>query len=352
MHIFDPLQPYRILSLMPTFQCTAECTHCGTLSSPREKTWLPVEDMLAAIDQAANSGYRLVVFTGGEATLAGKNLLVGIGKAASYGLSVRLVTNAYWAVNEKAAKQRITDFVSAGLTEINFSTGDQHARFVPLENVIRATRAAVEAKLPVAIMIEVVKERKITREVVEDHPEFKRLLQDVPSAGISLMESPWMPLSSSVVHEYPGEIAINQSNLATCKGCDSVLSTTTIEADGNIRACCGIGMRQIPELLIGNIREKKMADADRTAANDMLKRWIRVEGPERILAWTASHNPEIRWENMYAHRCQACHRLYKDPKVRQVIGEHHKEKIADILLAEWLLFHYRADADEEAGTAS
>src|SRR5579875_2131454 len=340
MNIFDPLPNHRVLSILLTYQCTAECTHCGTLSSQHERTRLATSDMLSAIAQAATLGYRLVVFSGGEPTLANKDLLLGIQEASAQGMAVRLVTNAYWAVNEKAARERITSFVDAGLTEINFSTGDQHARFVPLERMIRATRAAAAIKLPVAIMVETVRERRITKEVLLAHPEFASIAQDFPESNISIYESHWMPLSPTLVQEYPQGQVINRSNVSFCSGCDSILSTTTIQADGRIGACCGLGMRIIPELHLGNVRKISLRSANQCAEDDLLKRWIRVEGPERILMWASTHDPAIEWEDMYAHRCQACLRLYSDSRVKKVIAEHHQEKLPDILFAEWLLFHY------------
>jgi hypothetical protein len=59
------------------------------------------------------------------------------------------------------------------------------------------------------------------------------------------------------------------------------------------------------------------------------------------LAWAATHDSSIEWENLYSHRCQACLRIYQDPKVREVIREYHQEKIADVLLGEWLLYKYQ-----------
>jgi hypothetical protein len=128
------------------------------------------------------------------------------------------------------------------------------------------------------------------------------------------------------------------------------LSTTTLLANGEIGACCGIGMRLIPELHAGNIAQMGIAEADEIMSNDLLKRWIRVEGPEKILSWAASHDSEIRWEGMYAHRCQACVRLYRDPRVRKVILEHHEEKIADILLGEFLLYEYEYNGESSERT--
>src|SRR5581483_8454936 len=345
MRIFDPLPEGRTLSVMPTFRCTAECDHCGTLSSPRESTWLPRDLMLRVIGEAADNGYKVVVFTGGEPTLAGADLLEGIRLARSRGLVARMVTNGHWAVHDAAADRKIGELVDAGLNEINFSTGDQHARFVPMERVLRGARAAAKAGLTIAIMVETVNERRITKETVEKHPEFQRLREEHPDARLRLHESPWMPLIPSKVFRYPEGLAINRANLAWRAGCDSVLGTTTLQANGNLGACCGIGMKNVPELSLGNARDVPLAEADAKAGDDFLKRWIRVEGPEKILDWASRHDPSIQWEDMYAHRCQACIRLYTDPAVRRVIREKHQEKMADVVFGEWLLFKFQGADD-------
>src|SRR3982751_2019562 len=116
----------RYLCIMPTFRCTAECTHCGTTSSPRNETWLPVELMHDAIDQAAAASYKGIIFTGGEPTLAGEKLFESMRRAALFGLAIRIVTNAHWASTDNSAEFWIDRLVGAGLCEINLSTGDQH----------------------------------------------------------------------------------------------------------------------------------------------------------------------------------------------------------------------------------
>jgi hypothetical protein len=347
---FARIPSHRILSIFPTFQCTAACSNCGTLSSPQNKTWLSHADAERAILQACDGGYSLVVFTGGEPTLAGSWLFNAIGLAKSLSLCTRVVTNGWWARRRSRAEAMVKKFVDAGLDELNFSTGDEHARFVPIESVIEGSRAAVSAGLPVAIMVETVKDRAITKTTLENHPCFRNVLREFPSGTIWVEESPWMPLDPTERESYPDGISINRSNLAVQRGCDSVLSTTTVEADGTIGACCGIGMRLVPELQLGHIQTDTLAEADRKAANDFLKRWIRIEGPEKILAWAAEHNPNIEWEDMYAHRCQACLRLYSDPAVRKVIREHHTEKLADVLFGEWLVYQHEGDLDRVVDT--
>lgn len=328
------------LSLMPTWRCTAACTHCGTESTPSERTSLNLDQMKRAIEQAASTGYKVVVFTGGEATLAGAILLSAIRHARQLGLHTRLVTNGYWALTSAAASRRAEALTDAGLEEINFSTGDEHARFVPLDRLLRGVRASVAATLPATIMVETRLQRKITAEVIRMHPDYIAIGKEFPNTTLPLRESPWMPLDPHTIEKYDSGVTANQSNVAVRTGCDSVLTTTTVQADGRIAACCGLGIRRVPELQTGHIDNTTLAQADERASDDFLKHWLRVEGPERILAWAADHDSSIAWEDMYAHRCQACLRLYTDPRVADVVRQYHHEKIPDVLAAEYLLFHH------------
>ncbi|MGF9816271.1 radical SAM protein [Bacillus toyonensis] len=338
--IFGPIPTHKTLSIMPTYRCTAECNHCGTLSSPREKARLKLSDIIRIIDEAADAEYTSIVFTGGEATLVGADLLQAIKHAVARGLGTRLVTNAHWANSNRSSERKIKSLITAGLNEINYSTGDQHVRFVPFENILRAIKAAVNAGLRVSVMVETVAERGITKESITQHPIYQSIVTSHPNVKIDIHESPWMPLDPKQSHNYSEGMATNRNNLEGRVGCDSILSTTTIQADGRLASCCGLGMRLIPELQLGHISNTTIKEADEIAETDFLKRWLRVEGPEQIIAWAAEYNPNIKWEDMYAHRCQACIRLYQDPLIHEVIVQHYEEKIPDILFSEWLLHHY------------
>ena len=54
----------------------------------------------------------------------------------------------------------------------------------------------------------------------------------------------------------------------------------------------------------------------------------------------ATFHPSIKWENMYAHRCQACIRLYADKSVREVILKNAERMVPDVVAREWLLFAF------------
>lgn len=331
----------RTLTIQPTFTCTAACRDCGSLSSPLDRTNLPLKAILAAIDQAKELGFANVVFTGGEATLRWKDLLVGIAHADRLGLPTRLVTNAYWATSLERARKRIGVLRGAGLFEINFSTGDEHVRFVPLERIVNAIVATLEVEMRVSVMIELRRDRKVSMEDLEKHPRIEALEVDLRDRLLSFRESPWMPLDPCRYERYPDGMAVNSENVGIQTGCDSILQAYTVNADGRVVACCGLTSRLIPELYVGRVEEDTfLARAVEEAENDFLKIWLRYKGPEKILAWAAEKDSDIEWEDMYAHRCQVCVRLYRDPQVRAVLRNHYQEMYADVLQSAYLDEHH------------
>ena len=323
----------RTLSVMPTYQCTAECENCGTLSSPLAKTHLSAEQVSKAIEEAGSLDFVNVVFTGGEPTLRYPILCDGLRLAKREGLATRIVTNAHWAKSPDIARRKLEDLLSFGLDEINFSSGDQHARFVPIERVINAVLAACDLGMRFHLMVETTAQNRIRKSTFTDHPA---LIQKVSQYQRSLWidESPWMPLSPIETNLYDKGLAINKLNIASCTGCESILQTIVVQADGRIGACCGLGMRTVPELQVGHIDDlNPIRSAIEIAEQDLLKLALRYIGAEKILAWAAGCEPSILWEDKYAHRCQACMRIYKDPKVRAVIRNHLSDLEADIAAA-------------------
>lgn len=327
----------RTLSVMLTHKCNAECTHCGSLSGPKVGGRAEVEMVFAAIDQAATTGFANVVFTGGEPTIYFEDLLACISHAKMRGLLTRTVTNGGWCKTPERTASKLRRLIDAGLDEINFSAGDEHQRFVPLEHVINGIVASLDHQVPIHLMIEKVKTRAITKSIVlEQEPLRSHALLD--RLGIS--ESPWMPLDPFSVSDYEAGHTANTENVSQFAGCDSILQTYVIHPKGEVTSCCGIGARVIPELRsehdFDGSDEGALSALIAEAEEDFLKLWMRQEGPEKILAWAAEHNPNIKWENMYAHRCQACARIYADPEVRTVLLERYEEVLADVLAKSYL----------------
>ena len=126
------------LTLITTYRCTAACAQCCFGGNPQEKSSLSVDEIRKHIKQASKTlpSLKLVVFTGGECFLLGEGLARAVATASECGFASRCVTNGYWAVSKDSAAGKMALLKKAGLTEINFSTGDEHQKFVSFERIV------------------------------------------------------------------------------------------------------------------------------------------------------------------------------------------------------------------------
>jgi len=327
------------ITILPTYKCTAACANCCFGSHPWVRGRIPQDNIVKYISEAAEyKSLRLVVFSGGECFMLGDDLVSAIAYATSIGLATRCVTNGYWASSLEEARRRIEPLIMAGLTELSLSTGDQHARFVPIENIMYAMRSALEKRLGVATMIELSGERTITQASIREHPLFAELLSTFPSSQIHMDESPWISMDVGEDEvRYSDTQLLNRSNVDTRQSCTSVLDTIVVNPQEELYACCGITSQQIPELNLGKIKDHALTNMYDVARTDFMKIWLSVEGPEKILAWAASIDPNIDWENRFSHQCDACRFLHEDEKVATVIATCYEERVADILLTKSLI---------------
>lgn len=320
------------LTLLPTYRCTAACKDCCFESNPGISHRVPQERLLKYIDDAARLGsVKQVCISGGEAFVIGDDLVELIAAASKRGMLTRVVTNGYWATSERAARLRLAPLIEAGLTELNFSTGDDHVAWVPLRYVVDGLAVAFSYGLGLALMIEARADRVIgledVRREAERHPQLRAAID---AGAIHVVESPWMPFRSTAVPQANGAY-INAANVHLRAPCRSVLTTLVVSPGESLGLCCGLTREGIPDLHAGDLRQAEMANLIDQSAYDFLKIWLFVEGPERILAWAASKNEQIDWENRYAHNCDACRRIYRDPVVAQTIAEHFEERYDDVL---------------------
>lgn len=326
------------LCILPTYRCTAACANCCFGSHPWVEGRIDQETILRCIRETAAIGtVHLVAFSGGECFLLGDDLIEAIALANRLGFATRCVSNGYWATSLPVAMRFLSKFAAAGLSEINFSTGDNHAAFVPIDNIINGAIAASRLGVGLAIMVELCAERKVTRADILSNPRFLAHFGESPK-NISVFESPWIPMDEGAPDvSYDQEFLTTKKNVSSKRGCESILQTIVLTPQKVIKACCGITSDQIPELQLGNLETSSVGALFAPAYEDFLKVWIAVDGPERILEWCARHDPEIEWENRFAHQCHACQFLYSDGRVRDVLRKYYETMVADVLLRFTLL---------------
>ena len=328
-----------IATVLASYNCTAACENCCFDSHPGIRKRLSRAQILAFIDDAKKfKSLRLLVFSGGECFLLGKDLTAGVRHATDLGLHTRCVTNGYWAKNEETALARLSELKEAGLCELNISTGDFHQRFVAHDTVVNGVLAALKLDLPIVVMVELQLTRRVTAATIRNDPRIQAAIGSHKPGLFKIIESPWMPMSADEILPQHRNRLINRDNVHRRKGCESILTTLVATPSGRIGSCCGLSREHIPEL---HLDAGEMGAAYEKAATDFMNIWLSVEGPEKILAWAAGKDPAIEWENRYAHHCHACLKVFSDDRVRSVIKAHYREKVDEVLLKYNLLTRSR-----------
>jgi hypothetical protein len=316
------------LSLITTHRCTAACEQCCFGCTPKTSNAIPIPRLHGYLEQACDiPSLKFVVFTGGECFLLGFHLDDLIGKAYSFGFGTRFVSNGYWAHSPRAARKRCEDLVKRGLTEANFSTGDDHAKYVNPEFVRNGANEFANAGLTTVVMLEL---RKNSCFDVETFlTQDKTFLEHLEAGKIIIQTSPWMGFKDDSTLEYGDAYLDTLSHESSA--CTTVLRVLSITPTEDLIACCGLPLEEIPELHLGNLKSRTIKEIVSSTKDDFIKIWIHVVGPRKILQYAKSVDDTITPPTQMAHICDTCRFLYKNDTVRKVIAENPPPDKEDII---------------------
>lgn len=317
----------RSLTLLTTYQCTAACKQCCFESTPQVKGRLSRDALIERISSAKEAfpALTIVVFSGGESFLLKEDLYSAIEHATSLGLKTRIVTNASWGKRADRAAEVAAHLFSAGLSELNISTGSDHAEFVPPASVVNAAAACVSVGIYTLITVEKDSDNFYFNAYAEDNV-IRELLAQPDKFG--LLTNVWMPFNSNAENR-GAQKDLHQLR----KGCDQVLDNVVVTPKNEISACCGLTHDRIPEMLLGAAPQSNPAalrDLYFSQLDDFLKIWIRVDGPYSIIEKLLGERSEELLSDV-VHQCQACAVLHQNSELRRLLSTEYIKHLPQVL---------------------
>ncbi|MBX4163804.1 hypothetical protein [Priestia megaterium] len=333
VNTIDTLEP-TTMTILPTYQCTAACKECCFECNQHRSGRIPLPNLLSYIDDACRSfdNLQMIVFSGGECFLLGDDLVSAVQKANYYKKKVRCVSNAYWAINKKAAMARLEPLIEAGLNELNLSTGDEHQEWVSIKNVINAAITGAELGIQVVITVEGSKEARFKYQELINHPELKVFFENSPvNNNIKVIENVWISFHENKSFTYNENAYRTAGTVKKLEGCSNIFNNIVINPREEMISCCGLTFEHIPELHNGSLKTEKMKELYFRQFSDFMKIWIWVDGPESILYFASQKNKEIIYTGEYVHPCQTCVLIHNDKKVKETLLRYYHEKVNDIL---------------------
>ena len=293
-----------------TARCPAACHHCIMEAGPHRKDEMSLADLRAWMEQAAlyRQGYiKSVVITGGEPFYNLALLRSSLECAASLGLIPIVITNAYWATSLSTAIEILESLPAIRILTV--STDVHHQLFIPLANAKNALLAARALHLPHNAAVCFEKEgdpaHRTTKAELERVLD-PRLVRSAPTLHVGRALRKLKAERFETTTDYP---------MFPCTAADY----PTIFPDGKVIGCMGI-VKDLPAghpLLLGNVRQRPLADLLDESEQNTALHVLRVWGPGRLLtmlqeAGAAQHMPE-----RYAKYgcCDLCYAMTADPEL-------------------------------------
>lgn len=324
-HYISPIYPTTI-TLILTFKCTAECKNCCFGCNPRMKkvmTDFEIKKYITSCMKAFPNSIKVLVITGGECMIYLQKVKYAIQIAQSYGLLTRIVTNAYWATSYKKAKDILADLKNVGLTEINFSTGDDHSEWIPLNNISYA--AIASAQLGYIPIINVETHDNASPGILQFFGNNNIFMKLVKDKKIRIERGAWM--------RFDKETSIEHNKCMPSiryDSCSSLFSMIPINPYGEVFACCGLPCEHIPYLRLGHFDSEPIKRKYLRSFDDLLKIWLYLDGPAKILKYI--HDKQnIPFLLKSSHICDYCRTLFSCPSYIDYLKKNYQTFIGDIL---------------------
>jgi len=291
-----------IIALFLDYKCNFRCKHCSINSGPNISVPMSKEVFNAFFDQIRQvPSAKVLVFTGGEATLQMPMLVEGIRRGKQAGLITRLVTNAWWAKTESGAMEFLRKLKEAGLNEINTSFDDFHAEFIEINNGINLAKAARALQMTFCIGVISGKAARFDATFV------KRNVSDALGIPLEkLDEEIIIPEELPTPSGRGGSLDLDgldpgdKINI----GCSEVIKSLSVHPNGTIKLCCGHAMMDSDDLSLGNILEERLADILNRGKKNVIYWWLHSKGPKRILETLGKTGCQ------YSSSCHACQELF------------------------------------------
>lgn len=316
------------LTLIATDNCTSACYNCCFQCSPRKQNRLSVGEMKSYIEQAVGKfpTIRVLVLTGGECFTYGDALAGVISYAKkTYGMVVRIVTNAYWAKKEEQAYNRLKVYVDAGLDEINISTGDDHLEFVPYERIVNAVKASVKLGLSPLVNVESRNDRLFTSNEFLKSDELK---QYINAKKLHVTNGIWVSFKKDTKQQR-NNISSFTFNHGRCK---NLFNSITIDYTKRMLACCGLTAKYIKYLDLGNTQKYNLRKLYDKQICDFMKIWLFTDGPFFIMEFLSKYHPIDMQYCKGLHDCQLCAIIFNNRAFMETLKKHYREVYSNVIL--------------------
>lgn len=327
-------------TILTTNRCTAACEHCSMHSSPQRRGKVSLSTITNTVDQFMQDEDRpeVVVFAGGEPTLLRNVLFDAIAYCHEKGLKTRIVTNASWATSMQKADAMINTLRECGLSEVNYSLDDYHARDLNYENVFNAWRASKNKGFDSVVIANCYGHHStITSDFIQ-----QQLGEEIPvywdEHGVpqhSMLRSAdgtYYLISNARLQRVGRGIAVAEEDIIYPRKqsslnlkCPWVVNSAALSAGSHLLACCGINAHGNEFLDFGDVRGANVVELLHQGEQRLVIQAIRKFGPWFLMKFVSDITNRPLFKTRYASVCEICEDVVNIAESRQILRDYLPE---------------------------
>ena len=309
----------RAMSLVITYKCQIQCSHCIMNAGPSRKEIIPIRDAMDWIGQIsdyANGHVKVLSITGGE-PFYDLNFLEKIIKFANgCGLIINVVTNAFWAKTKEDASNILKKFPMINVLAI--STDIYHQKYISIERIRNAVLASKECGIHYNIHI-----------TVNNDSEYRKIHSDLQDIVDSKKIISVSTFPSGRAKNSKNLLELKTSNEPPLSACTAG-SSPVIFPNGNVLACMGplMDLKRKNPLILGNLKEKSLNKILDESEKNILLHLLRVWGPRKIITLLEKSGKRELIPKKYVQGsvCDTCYKIMSNSKILSFFLSNHSNK--------------------------
>lgn len=288
--------------LMYTDKCTANCLHCAAESSTSNNSKMSIDEAKKYLEVAAAKNFKCILWSGGEVFIYFDEIL----KLTEYGKSLGLVftidTNAYWAKSRELAYEKLKILKEAGVIHIDVSCDAYHFKYIPVENIINAVKAALDLGISSRVSFTYSGYEEIDQMLLSKLKE-----QEVPYVKSEMAK---VGFAKKLPDELFGSIEISE-----LIGCDEL--GPLVRMDGSIIGCCNPTVSKESPVHIGVGIENFEENIDKYLNSKCINS-LADQGFLKLYNFLKNDKDFKQYkEKKYSHICEFCFDLFSDRDLYQ-----------------------------------
>lgn len=314
---------FSMATFIISYKCPIKCPMCFFACGPDRNEIMSQDLALKTLEELNELEIKIIGIAGGEPFLQVDLMRELIKKAASYGMRIIVVTNAYWAISKDAALDRLNEFRKLGLTWIQISLDDQHQRFIPFERIANAIKAAIDLDFE---DIKLIGSSRGNSEKFKYQLFYLREVLGVCLDKIDIVDRP------RVSHQYFEDSEQKKYSFLELENIDSLpiqepgdclkpgdcLTELMVDVNGDIYPCCNNFIGRIGNVSVNNLQE--------IAENLKFNKYYNIikQGDPFKLARYLDQTLNTGFSNRkYASWCELCARIFQNDNFKDLLTNKH-----------------------------